>query len=108
MIQSIDVPFPRKVQRLIHLELSRARYQIVLCQACGLTHFRWFKKSVYEMKSVMNTWKAVFDKDLGLYEKTGKFSSDWGESIENTSHDLTAKRLIDICYCSQRKSHKHT
>lgn len=36
-----------------------------------------FYKSVIEIKFVMNAWTRLFDEDIGLYDKTGKFFGDW-------------------------------
>jgi hypothetical protein len=104
---SIDVPFPRRVERLIHLELSRTRYQIVLCRACGRTHLEWFKKEIPEMKSVMDTWRQLLDTNIGLYEKRGNLSSEWELSIRKTTRDLTAKCLMGILRSMRAKTQEH-
>jgi hypothetical protein len=103
IIHSIEVPYPRRAERLIHLEMSRVRFQMILCQACGRTHLEWFKTNTSQMKLVMETWKKLFDKDTGLYDKMGKFSSDWEEKIRRSTHVLTAKRLMGIFYSSQAR-----
>lgn len=108
MIHSIEVPFPKKAERLIHLEMSRVRYQMVLCRVCGCTHLEWFKRSVAEMKFIMDTWKKLFDGNIALYDETGKFSDDWEKSIQKTSHDLTAKRLVGIFHSCQAISRRRS
>lgn len=95
-LHRIKVPFPRRVERLIHLEMSRVRYQMILCHRCGRTHLEWFKKNITEMKFIMDTWEKLFDKDMGLYDEEGKMSSDWKQKIRKTQHELTAKRLMGI------------
>lgn len=75
---------------------------------CGRTHLEWFKSSVAEMKFIMDTWKKLFDGNIALYDGTGKFSDDWEKSIQKTSHDLTAKRLVGIVHSCQAISQRHS
>lgn len=99
LIYSITVPQAKRVERLIHLEMSRERHQIIMCSSCGRTHYEWFKRPMEEVKEVMRAWEQVMN-DVQPYNQDGRFNKPLEESLSWTKHELTAKRILGLYYAT--------
>jgi hypothetical protein len=95
LIHSIAVPQAKRVERLIHLEMSRERHQIILCSRCSRTHYEWFKRPAKEVKEVMEAWKQVIS-ELHPYNQEGSFNNSLEDRLSKTNRELTANRILGV------------
>lgn len=95
LLHSVDFPFPQRMERLIHLQLSPTRHQIIICTYCSGTHFEWFRISTDVAIQTMNAWKAVTEREE-LYTSARELSKPWQKRIASVKDRITAQGLRDI------------
>ena len=88
------IAFPRRMERLIHLEMARKRHKILICAVCSSQHEEWFKASLTEVRQVIQNWQMVTDK-IALYTTTGQITQQWREIVDEMTGEITAATLLD-------------
>ena len=95
LLHSVAFAFPQRMERLVHLQMSTTRHQIIICTHCSGTHFEWFKVSTCEAIQTINAWKELTERDE-LYSATGKFSERWQKRTAGITDKITARALLSV------------
>nr|POF14343.1 hypothetical protein CFP56_03367 [Quercus suber] len=101
VLHSMDCPYPERIERLVHLQLSSLRHQIKICPQCNSTHFEWFRIPDKEVIETMDTWKTLTEHG-GLYDTNRNLLSPWVRRIADFDTAITAQGLLEV-----RRSETH-
>lgn len=98
IIWRIKVPFPQRMEKLIHLELGAVRRKIVVCQnaGCMRTHKEWFKATNEHVARVMDSWATICRLDKRYNARTRQFSTTWTERITVMGPAITSRKLLIV------------
>lgn len=66
------VQHPHRVEKLIHAELKKERYEEPQCSGCGKRHIEWFQIDAGKAQEVVEKW-TVWMQDMDPYDENGNF-----------------------------------
>jgi hypothetical protein len=104
---SISVPFPQRIERLIHLELRSFRQLLTNCQGedpsnpCLVGHTEWFKIDEAKAKCTLKAWEKII-KRRALYTDLGHLDEWWAAQLKNHSNEHNSEFLTSLLDESDR------
>lgn len=99
---SIEFDFPKRMERLIHLQMAKHRHKIVKCKNCLKTHFEWFKLSIEDVSQVIQDWEKVNTKEP-FYDSTWALTRAWRLRIQSMTNEITAGSLLAILDAEEKQ-----
>nr|POE74321.1 hypothetical protein CFP56_70796 [Quercus suber] len=93
LLYSINCPYPERMERLVHLELSSSRHQILICSHCDSTHYEWFRLPQSQIISAMTAWRNLIE-HYGLYSNERHLLLPWTRIVESFGTAATAQSLL--------------
>ena len=94
--QKIRVPYPERMERLIHLEMAPHRRKIIICQNCRKTHHEWFEIGVPAAAHVFSSWFSLIQREP-IYDSSRSLTPQWRERLRSFGgNTITAQVLLDL------------
>jgi hypothetical protein len=98
---SISVPYPKRIETLIHLELRESRHEIIICRYCHNLHNEWFQVSKDLAFETLTSWKSITTREA-LYTKNGQLGGWWAAELRNNSNEYNSAYLTSLLDESDR------
>lgn len=80
-----SVHHPKRIESLIHLELTQYLYQFYQCnyRQCQRSHIEWFKSPIAKVIAVLRSWVDVMNAEAP-HDTDGKLTTRWRKRPEHS------------------------
>ena len=94
----VRLQYPKRMEKLIHLQMAEHRVKIGRCGWCNSTHEEWFRMESGDAEKVMDEWVEVVEREA-LYDNRGWLTDRWWKRVNwikevYGEHQVTAKTLL--------------
>ncbi|MCJ1326133.1 hypothetical protein MMC10_002797 [Thelotrema lepadinum] len=96
-----EFAYPKRIEKLIHLQMAEHRVKIVRCGRCDHTHLEWFHVSAGSATQIIDDWVELNAREA-LYDPERHLTKAWKKRIDGfkawkgEDGELTARALLDF------------